>query len=110
MNTPNAIQITDLAAQKLDALLLAKGNEGSKLRIFIEGGGCSGFKYGFVLDKAQNDDDTVIGNSVLIDCMSIQFLQGATLDYRESLQESGFVIKNPQAKTTCGCDSSFSIE
>ncbi|MEY3182441.1 MAG: hypothetical protein RLZ35_426 [Pseudomonadota bacterium] len=110
MELLSPIKITDLAAQKLDVLLLAKGNEQSKLRIFIEGGGCSGFKYGFVLDKVQNDDDTVISNMLVIDCMSIQFLQGATLDYKESLQEAGFVIKNPQAKTTCGCGSSFSIE
>ena len=110
MDTPTPIKITDLAAQKLDALLMIEANQNSKLRIFIEGGGCSGFKYGFILDKKQNDDDMVIGNAVLIDCMSMQFLQGATLDYRETLQESGFMIKNPQAKTTCGCGSSFSIE
>jgi iron-sulfur cluster insertion protein len=110
MDAAEPIKITDLATQKLDALLLTDTNQNSKLRIFIEGGGCSGFKYGFILDKSQNDDDTVIGHAVLVDCMSIQFLQGATLDYRESLQESGFLIKNPQAKTTCGCGSSFSIE
>jgi iron-sulfur cluster insertion protein len=110
MHTAALIKITDLAAQKLDALLLIDTNQDSKLRIFIEGGGCSGFKYRFVLDKSQNDDDIVIDNAVLVDCMSIQLLQGSILDYRESLQESGFFIKNPQAKTTCGCGSSFSIE
>lgn len=110
MDISAPIKITDLAAQKLDALLSIEANRNSKLRISIWGGGCSGFKYHYALDKVKNDDDTVIGNAVLVDCMSIQLLQGATLDYRESLQEAGFFIKNPQAKTTCGCGSSFSIE
>ena len=104
------MEVSTLAAQKLESLLAIEANRDSKLRIFIEGGGCSGFKYGFALDKQQDSEDILIGSTVVVDCMSMPYLKGATLDYRETLQESGFLIVNPQAKTTCGCGASFSLE
>lgn len=109
----HAIKITPKAINKAHSLLQAPANLGCSLRVFIEGGGCSGFKYGFALDKQPNPDDTVIQKeavTVLIDCMSMQYLHGSEIDYQETLQASQFVVKNPHAKTTCGCGSSFSIE
>jgi iron-sulfur cluster insertion protein len=83
-----------------------------KLRVFVQGGGCSGFQYGFTLDELQNEDDWVIekpGLTVLVDSMSMQYMQGASIDYSESLMSSEFVIKNPNAQSTCGCGSSFTV-
>ncbi len=83
-----------------------------KLRTFIQGGGCAGFSYGFALDEMQNEDDFVIGKpgvDILIDSISMQYLQGATIDYKEDLMNSNFVITNPNAQSTCGCGSSFSV-
>lgn len=110
MNTP--INFTDSAAQKVGALIAEEGNDNLKLRVYISGGGCSGFQYGFTFDEEVNDDDTQIENSgvtVLIDSMSIQYLNGAEIDYKEDLSGSQFVIRNPNASTTCGCGSSFSV-
>lgn len=103
------LRISDLAKQKLENLLSQAANEGMKLRIAIEGGGCSGFKYQFTLDKNQSDEDILIENQVVVDYLSLAYLQGATLDFKESLHEAGFTIQNPQAKATCGCGASFSI-
>jgi iron-sulfur cluster insertion protein len=83
-----------------------------KLRVFVQGGGCSGFQYGFTFDEAVNEDDTQMnknGVTLLIDAMSLQYLMGAEIDYKEDLQGAQFVIKNPNASTTCGCGSSFSV-
>lgn len=92
--------------------LLAEEAEGTKLRIFVQGGGCSGFSYGFTFDEAQTEEDFAIdldGVQLLIDSMSSQYLQGAEIDYVETLAGSNFSIKNPQATTTCGCGSSFAV-
>src|SRR5659263_345716 len=99
---PSPILFTDSAAAKVADL---------KLRVFVQGGGCSGFQYGFTFDEITNEDDTTMtknGVSLLIDAMSYQYLVGAEIDYKEDLQGAQFVIKNPSATTTCGCGSSFS--
>ena len=106
------IVFTDSAAQKVAGLIQEEGNDNLKLRVYITGGGCSGFQYGFTFDEEVNEDDTQIekgGVMVLIDSMSIQYLSGAEIDYKEDLQGAQFVIKNPNATTTCGCGSSFSV-
>lgn len=106
------INITDSALAKIADLLAEENNPNVKLRTFVQGGGCSGFSYGFTLDEEQNEDDFAIDNSgvvVLVDSMSMQYLQGAVIDYTEDLSGSQFTIKNPNAQTTCGCGSSFSI-
>ena len=106
------ITITDSAISKIADILAEENNPLIKLRTFVQGGGCSGFNYGFTLDEEQNEDDFVIeesGVTVLVDSMSMQYLQGATIDYKEELSGSSFVINNPNATTTCGCGSSFSI-
>ncbi len=106
-----AIKFTDSAAQKVAGLIQEEGNDNLKLRVYITGGGCSGFQYGFTFDEEVNDDDTQIvkdGVTVLIDSMSIQYLNGAEIDYKEDLAGAQFVIRNPNATTTCGCGSSFS--
>jgi iron-sulfur cluster insertion protein len=106
------ITITANAIDKIRDILAEENNPGVKLRTFVQGGGCSGFNYGFTLDEEQNEDDFVIGESdvtVLVDSMSMQYLQGATIDYKEELMGSNFVINNPNATTTCGCGSSFSV-
>jgi iron-sulfur cluster insertion protein len=98
------------AVKKISQLLSEENNPELKLRIFVEGGGCSGFRYGFTFDEVQNEDDfslDIEGAKLLVDAMSSQYLQGAEIDYVESLAGSQFNIKNPQAKTTCGCGSSF---
>jgi iron-sulfur cluster insertion protein len=104
---------TDSAAIKVAELINAEGNPNLKLRVFVEGGGCSGFAYGFTFDEVTNDDDAMItknGVSLLIDSMSYQFLMGADIDYKNDLEGSQFVIKNnPGAKSTCGCGSSFTV-
>jgi len=106
------ITITLPAQDKIADLLLEENNPNLKLRTFVQGGGCSGFQYGFTFDEEQNEDDFVVESGtvkVLIDSMSYQYLAGAVIDYKEDLQGSHFSIKNPNAQTTCGCGSSFSI-
>ena len=109
---PEPIVFTDSAATKVADLIAEEGNPDLKLRVFVQGGGCSGFQYGFTFDEITNDDDTVMsknGVSLLIDPMSYQYLVGAEIDYKEDLQGAQFVIKNPNAQSTCGCGSSFSV-
>ena len=109
---PSPFVFTDNAASKVKELIAEEGNPDLKLRVFVTGGGCSGFQYGFTFDEVQNDDDTVMekdGVSLLIDPMSYQYLVGAEIDYTEGLEGSQFVIRNPNAQTTCGCGSSFSV-
>jgi iron-sulfur cluster insertion protein len=106
------ITITSSAVTKIADLLAEENNPNLKLRTFVQGGGCSGFSYGFTFDEEQNEDDFVIEQStikLLIDAMSMQYLQGAEIDYKEDLSGSQFVIQNPNAQTTCGCGSSFSV-
>ena len=108
---PAPLNFTDNAAAKVKALIAEEGNPELKLRVFVTGGGCSGFQYGFTFDEVTNEDDTVMekdGVSLLIDPMSYQYLVGAEIDYSEGLEGSQFVIKNPNATSTCGCGSSFS--
>ena len=103
--------VTDAAVSKLRELIADEGNPALKLRVYISGGGCSGFQYGFTFDEITNEDDTTMtknGVSLLIDAMSYQYLLGAEIDYKEDLQGAQFVIKNPNASSTCGCGSSFS--
>ncbi len=102
---------TESAAAKVKELIAEEGDENLKLRVFISGGGCSGFQYGFTFDDTVNEGDTQVekdGVTLLIDPMSFQYLVGAEIDYTEGLQGSQFVIRNPNAVTTCGCGSSFS--
>ena len=109
---PDALMFTDAAAAKVKSLIDEEENDNLKLRVFVTGGGCSGFSYGFSFDESENDDDTRVVNSgvtLVVDPMSFQYLAGAEVDYKEGLQGSQFVIKNPNATTTCGCGSSFSI-
>ncbi len=114
MNAPDIsvpLLFTDNAANKVKELIVEEGNPQLKLRVFVTGGGCSGFQYGFTFDETTNEDDTVMeknGVTLLIDSMSFQYLVGAEIDYSEGLQGAQFVIKNPNAVSTCGCGSSFS--
>jgi iron-sulfur cluster insertion protein len=104
------ITITESAQEKIKEILLDETPE-SRLRMFIQGGGCAGFSYGFTIDEVKNEDDFEIesgGTCVLVDSMSAQYVTGAEIDYVEDLQGSRFSIKNPQAQSTCGCGSSFS--
>ena len=108
---PSPLVFTDSAATKVKELIDEEGNPGLKLRVFVTGGGCSGFQYGFTFDEAVNEDDTSMeknGVMLLIDAMSFQYLAGAEIDYQESIEGAQFVIKNPNATSTCGCGSSFS--
>ena len=108
---PAPLVFSDSAAGKVRKLIEEEGNTELKLRVFVTGGGCSGFQYGFTFDEVQNEDDSVMeknGVKLLIDPMSYQYLVGAEIDYTEGLEGAQFVIKNPQAKSTCGCGSSFS--
>ncbi len=108
---PSPLIFTDSAAQKVKELIDEEGAPGLKLRVFVTGGGCSGFQYGFTFDENVNEDDTTIeknGVTLLVDSMSFQYLVGAEIDYKESLEGAQFVIKNPNAVSTCGCGSSFS--
>jgi len=110
MSSP--FNFTDDAARKVKELIDEEKNPALMLRVFISGGGCSGFQYGFTFDEAEQEGDTKVtkgGVTVLVDPMSFQYLMGAEIDYQESLQGSQFVIKNPNAKTSCGCGSSFSV-
>lgn len=107
-----AIDFKKNAALKVADLLKEEENNSLKLRVYISGGGCSGFNYGFTFDETQEEDDTEVvqdGVSLLVDSMSLQYLNGATIDYLEDLQGARFIIDNPNAKTTCGCGSSFSV-
>ncbi len=104
------LTFTQAAAHKVQQLVTEEGNPGLKLRVYISGGGCSGLQYGFTFDEAQADDDLAVereGATLLCDPLSLQYLSGAQIDYTESLSGSQFVISNPNAKTTCGCGSSF---
>ena len=108
---PEPLVFTDSAANKVRQLIEEEGNPALKLRVFVQGGGCSGFQYGFTFDEDVSDDDTQLergGVILLIDPMSMQYLVGAEIDYQEGIEGAQFVIKNPNATTTCGCGSSFS--
>ncbi len=103
---------TSAAARKVGELIREEDNPALMLRVFIQGGGCSGFQYGFTFDEAVEEGDTSIQNegvTLLVDPMSIQYLMGAEIDYKEDLQGAQFIIRNPNASTTCGCGSSFSV-
>ena len=109
---PPAMGFTDSAAKKVSHLMEDEDNQELRLRVYLTGGGCSGFSYGFTFDDKVAEDDTQIENgevTMVVDAMSIQYLMGATVDYKESLQGSQFSVTNPNATTTCGCGSSFSI-
>lgn len=110
MSSP--ILFTENAVSKVRELITEEGNPDLKLRVFITGGGCSGFQYGFTFDEIVNEDDFVVdkeGVQFLVDTMSYQYLHGAEIDYIDSFEGSQFTIKNPNAQTTCGCGSSFSV-
>ncbi len=109
---PAPLVFSDSAAAKVKQLIDEEGNAELKLRVFVSGGGCSGFQYGFTFDEVTNEDDTVMqknGVTLLIDAMSFQYLAGAEIDYTQGVEGEQFVIKNPNAATTCGCGSSFSV-
>ena len=109
--TENPLIFTDAAARKVGDLIRGEGNPRLMLRVFVQGGGCSGLQYGFEFDEEEQEGDTCVQNQgvkLLVDPMSIQYLGGAEIDYREGLEGSQFVIRNPNATTTCGCGSSFS--
>ncbi|BAV99705.1 iron-sulfur cluster insertion protein [Lysobacter enzymogenes] len=106
------LQFTSSAARKVRELIVEEGNDALKLRVYIQGGGCSGFQYGFEFDEQQGEDDLAVqtdGVTLLVDPLSLQYLMGAEVDYTESLHGAQFVIRNPNAKTTCGCGSSFGV-
>jgi iron-sulfur cluster insertion protein len=106
------LKLSDSAKDKLKEIFLEEDNPDTKLRVFVQGGGCSGFQYGFTFDEIANEDDFVVEDSdikILIDAMSAQYLESAEIDYVEDITGSSFNIKNPNAKTTCGCGSSFSV-
>ena len=106
------IIFTDSAALKVGTLLKDEENSDLNLRVYVTGGGCAGFQYGFSFDENKDDSDTVVirhGVSLIVDPMSVQYLMGAEIDYKEDLQGAQFVIRNPNATTTCGCGSSFSV-
>lgn len=109
---PTPLIFTEAAAAKVRGLIEEEQNPNLKLRVYITGGGCSGFSYGFTFDEDQAEDDTVVekdGVTLMVDPMSFQYLVGAKIDYLEDLQGARFVIENPNASTTCGCGSSFSV-
>lgn len=106
------LRFTSAAAAKVRELVAEEGNASLSLRAYIQGGGCSGFQYGFEFDEGRNEDDIAIvtdGATLLVDPLSLQYLAGAEIDYSESLAGAQFVIRNPNAKTTCGCGSSFTV-
>ena len=108
---PAPLVFTDAAATKVGELIRGEANPNLKLRVFVQGGGCSGFQYGFTFDENIEDGDTCVENQgvkLIVDPMSYQYLIGAEVDYREDIQGAQFVIRNPNATTTCGCGSSFS--
>ena len=107
-----SMTFSDAAAAKVRALIQEEDNSNLKLRVFVTGGGCSGFEYGFTFDEDVEDDDTKIDNedvALLVDALSYQYLSGSVIDYREDLQGSRFTVENPNATTTCGCGNSFSL-
>jgi iron-sulfur cluster insertion protein len=109
---PPPLNFSAAAAAKVNELIAEEGNPALKLRLYVTGGGCSGFQYGFAFDDQLNDDDTRIdrdGVTLIVDAMSLQYLIGADIDYEDGLEGSRFVIHNPNAQTTCGCGSSFSM-
>ncbi|KDM90423.1 iron-sulfur cluster insertion protein ErpA [Photobacterium galatheae] len=106
------LNFSDVAANKVKALIAEEENPNLKLRVYITGGGCSGFQYGFTFDEKVNEGDTTIENSgvtLVVDPMSLQYLIGGTVDYTEGLEGSRFFVNNPNATTTCGCGASFSV-
>jgi iron-sulfur cluster insertion protein len=106
----NMLTLTENAVQKIKELLAEENNPALKLRSFVQGGGCSGMQYGFTFDETQNEDDFIIENdgiAVLVDAMSMQYMTGANIDYKDDLMGSSFSINNPNAQTSCGCGSSF---
>ena len=106
------IHITTSAMYKIKDIISEENNPKIKLRTFVQGGGCSGMSYGFTLDEEQNEDDFVIDNTdglILVDSISMQYLNGSTIDYKEDIMGSNFVVNNPNAETSCGCGSSFSV-
>ena len=106
------MQLAESAVKKIQDLIEEENNPDLKLRVFVQGGGCSGFQYGFTFDELQNEDDfdyDFSGVKVVVDSMSYQYLQGASIDYVEDVYGASFTIKNPNATTTCGCGSSFSV-
>ncbi|ODS24672.1 iron-sulfur cluster insertion protein ErpA [Candidatus Endobugula sertula] len=110
--TPMSVMVSQNAINKVKKLLQEEGNMALKLRVFVTGGGCSGFQYGFTFDELVAEDDTVITEesvNILVDSMSYPYLVGAQIDYKEDLEGSKFIVNNPNAVTTCGCGSSFSI-
>jgi iron-sulfur cluster insertion protein len=110
--TPEPLSITDSALRKVRSLIDEEANAELKLRVFVTGGGCSGFQYGFTFDELLADDDTRVekdGVVVVVDAMSYPYLAGATVDYEEGLQGSRFLIQNPNAESTCGCGASFAV-
>jgi len=110
--TPESLRISDRALSKVRELMADEGNDELKLRVFVTGGGCAGFQYGFTLDEIAAEDDTCVesdGVVVVIDPLSYQYLSGSEVDYQEGLEGSRFVVRNPNATTTCGCGSSFAV-
>lgn len=110
--TPTPINVSSSAVDKVKALVEEEGCPDLKLRVFVTGGGCSGFQYGFSFDETLNEDDTLVqkdGVSVVVDSLSYQYLVGSLLDYQEGLEGARFVVTNPNASTTCGCGASFSV-
>jgi iron-sulfur cluster insertion protein len=110
--TPQPIQVSENAVAKVKSLIEEEGNDDLKLRVYVTGGGCSGFQYGFAFDEVAQEDDAQItydGVTVIVDAMSYPYLVGSKVDYEEGLQGSRFTVVNPNAATTCGCGSSFSI-
>jgi len=109
---PTPLIFTDAAAEKVKSLVEEEENPNLQLRVYVTGGGCSGFQYGFTFDEDRAEDDTVIPNKgveLVVDAMSYQYLVGSTVDYSEGLKGAQFSVSNPNAETTCGCGSSFSI-
>lgn len=112
VQTTDPLVFTEAAASKVKTLIEEENNPDLKLRVFVTGGGCSGFQYGFTFDETINDGDTTVdkeGVTLLVDPMSFQYLSGAEIDYTEGLEGAQFVIRNPNATTTCGCGSSFNV-
>ena len=110
--TPQVLNLTDKAIAKVKGLVAEEANDELKLRVFVTGGGCSGFQYGFTFDEVVAEDDTAVekdGVTALVDPMSYQYLAGAVVDYQDGLEGSRFIVTNPNADTTCGCGSSFSV-
>ena len=109
---PTALQVTDRAVEKVQSLKTEEQNDDLKLRVYVTGGGCSGFQYGFSFEDTMAEDDTLVsrnGVTVLVDSLSFQYLAGSTVDYEVGLMGSRFLITNPNASTTCGCGASFSV-